>query len=144
MDFEISIPVYCHDLINPPSQDRNCDIRLDVTNGTLIQFVREGPTHAGTRYLLKIPHAKSTGFTSYEQHIFNYEIINLILAFNLSLERVCMTSRSSEFSQHSVTPEKTLPSSNVTRTNNIVFVGIIEESVTIREDVHVTVTHSAK
>lgn len=57
---------------------------------------------------------------------------------------MCVTSRSSEFSQQSITPEKTLPSSNVTRTNNKVFAHIIEESNAIREDVHVTVTYSAK
>lgn len=107
MDFEI----YCHDLINPPAHDRDCNINLDVTNTTLIQFVKKrATTTAGTRYLLTIPHPGSAGFTSYERYEFN----NFILAFNLVLERVCVTSKYSNFSMLS------------------------------RQDVHVTVTHSAR
>jgi hypothetical protein len=102
MEFEISIEVYCHDLINPPAHDRDCDINLDVTNPALIEFKKENQANAVTRYSLRIPQAESTGFTSYEQHIVSHEIDNLILAFNLVLERVCMTNRSSEFYTYSI------------------------------------------
>jgi hypothetical protein len=131
MEFEISIAVYCHDLINPPARDRNCDINLDITNPALIEFKREKPTNAATRYLLRIPQAESTGFTSYEQQTVSHQIDNLILAFNLVLERVCMTDRSSEFYSHSITPKKRLQSYNVTRTNNKVFVNIVDEHIAV-------------
>jgi hypothetical protein len=144
MDFEFSSSVYCHDLINPPAHDRDCDINLGVTKSALIQFTKETLTHAGTKYLLRIPHAEAGGFTSDEQHIVSHEFDNLILAFNLVLERVCVTRRSSEFSEQSTIPKKVLQSANVTRTDSKVFVEIIDENIVSHDSVHATVTHSAE
>lgn len=144
MEFEISKSVYCDDLINPPAHDRKCSINLDVANTVLIQFIKENRTNAGTRYLLRLPQAKSTGFTSYEQNIVSHEFDNLILAFNLVLERVCTTSKSSEFAMDSITFKKRLQSSNVRRIGNKVIVDITDGNIDIREDVQVTVIHSAK
>ena len=131
-DFELSACVYCHDLINPPTHDRSCDINLEVTNGGLIQFTKQKLTNAGTEYLLKIPHAKSIGLTGSE-HVVSHEFDNLILAFNLALERVCMMRRGgAEFSNPSI-PKKTSHSVDVTRKNNKVFVNIVEENLAIHE-----------
>lgn len=111
----------------------------------LIQFIKENRTNAGTRYLLRLPQAKSTGFTSYEQNIVSHELDNLILAFNLVLERVCTTSKSSEFAMRSsITLKRLQSSSNVRRIGNKVIVDITDGNIDIREDVQVTVIHSTK
>jgi len=49
MDFEFGAIVYCHDLINPPAHDRDCDINLDITNSVLIQITKEKLTGAGIK-----------------------------------------------------------------------------------------------
>lgn len=144
MNFELSGNVYCHDLINPPASDRSCDINLELENRGQIQLIKEQLTNTGTKYLLKIPYAKSIGFTSSELHTVSYEFENLILAFNLVLDRVCMTSRLAEFSKQTITPEKALHSVEVTRTEQKIIVKIIEENINIHDEVHATVIHSAK
>jgi hypothetical protein len=49
-----------------------------------------------------------------------------------------------DISKQSITPKKPLPSASVTRTDNKVFINIIDENVFLHESVHVSVTHSAQ
>jgi hypothetical protein len=143
MDFEIEAGVYCHDIVNPPAHDRNCDINLEVKNSKLFHFRKGRLTRAGTMYKLLVPYARSAGLTDAAAHIFDYEFDDLILAFNLVLERVCVTTRSSEFSNNIIRREPPLHPTNIIRKDNKVLVNVIEDNIVFDNNIHATVIHSA-
>jgi hypothetical protein len=103
MTFKLNSEIFCHSLINPPAQDRACDVTLKFNRlDHLITLTKKEVTLAETIYSINITDAIAIGFTSSEQHILPKEFANLILAFNLLLNRVCMTSRRSDFSSYEV------------------------------------------
>jgi hypothetical protein len=139
---EVEASIYCHDMWNPPAHDRTSDINLKVTNFGSIEFMKKGRTSSEAVYSLKIADAQSIGFTNFEQSIFRNEFNDFILAFNLVLPHVCVTTKSSEFSNPNIKQGPIQSTSNVVRKNNKVFVNIVEGNIPIYENIHIAVIHS--
>ena len=133
MVFGIERDVYCHHLTNPPAYRKVSDINLAVTNFGPIEIAKKG-VPSDSNYSIKIPDAESIGFQSQEQTILNNEFNNFILAINLVLQTVCVTTKSSTFSDIDMkysTPQQT---SYITRVK-IYFLKIFLTSVDIQEHV---------
>ena len=105
MSFELEKEIFCHDLKNPPAQDRKCDINVEfVSSNRLLTITKKDVTSSETIYSIKIPDAIAIGFTTNEQYILQNEFAKLILAFNLLLQRVCITYKKSDFSSYNIIP----------------------------------------
>ena len=89
--------IFCHDLINPPTYDRSCDIdpQLLKSDG-LIDFERKLRGSSESEYAVRISNIQQIGFTSAERAL-QYECRNLILACNLVTPRACMTDKKVEY-----------------------------------------------
>lgn len=92
MQSSIESTVFVHDLQNPPAEDRSCDIDLTVVNSRGRIILAKQDVGLQTRYLLKVPDAESIGFTSFDQRDVEQGIKDLVLAFNLSLQRACLST----------------------------------------------------
>jgi len=88
----IERPVFVHDLTNPPAEDRNCDIELRVVNSKERIIFAKQNVSLQTKYLLKVPDAKSIGLTSFDQRDVEYGTKDVVLACNLSLQRACLST----------------------------------------------------
>ena len=91
MKFRVKKQLFAHDLINPPTEFSSCNIVLLADSHECVLNLEKGQVSHGTSYTLSLEDALQFGFTSAEQSIFVKELRNLILAFNLTLSRVCMT-----------------------------------------------------
>ena len=98
MDFELKALVFCHDLINPPAPDRDVKITLKLKNSKLIEFTKGATSFSESVYGVDIRDPQSVGFTTNDKSPFETQFDNLILAFNLSLSRVCISVQSPKFS----------------------------------------------
>jgi hypothetical protein len=99
MDYELQADIFCHDLINPPTHDRGCNVDLQLTKSEgLIDIERKGTTSSETIYWIRISNLQEIGFTNTEQTTIQYEYRNLILACNLVTPRVCITNKKNEYS----------------------------------------------
>jgi hypothetical protein len=140
---QLESEVNCHNLINPPAEDRGCNVNLIINNaGSLILLTKKEVSLAETTCSLRIDDVLAMGFTSGEQYIITKEFANLLLAFNLSLKRVCMTNRRSEFSpiKTQILFELTKKlGSMVRKTARKVEVIINEDPVLILDSVRITV-----
>jgi hypothetical protein len=91
MDFAFERHVYCHDLINPPTQSGSCDVDLKLPNSTgRINIKRVETESAESVYLMTIPSGNNLGFMTGEQAALEMDFTNLVLAFNLTQKRICM------------------------------------------------------
>ena len=91
MKFTIKKQIFAHDLINPPTEVSSCNIELPSNSPDCMLKLEKGRVSYCTSYTLSVEDALQLGFTSAEQSLFIREFQNLILAFNLTLSRVCMT-----------------------------------------------------
>lgn len=144
MDFELEADVSCHDLINPPARGRNFNVDIQLINASFIYLKKKGATESGTTYSLNTSHPLTVGFTTSEEPIFLTEFENLLLAFNLILFRICVTS-SSQFSKYNIKHKILNPKSKyaVIKKDNKVFVNIIEDHILVSDSVNATVPLSA-
>ena len=94
----INAHVFCHDLINPPAPDRDVKITLKLKNNKLIEFTKGVASSSESVYSVDIKDPQSVGFTTNGKSPFESQFDNLILAFNLSLSRVCISVASPKFS----------------------------------------------
>jgi hypothetical protein len=144
MDFQLEADVSCHDLINPPAHGRNNNIDIQLINAIFIDLKKKGATESGTIYSLNTSHPLTIGFTTSEQPIFETEFKNLLLAFNLILCRICVTS-SSQFSKYNIKRKilRLKSKYDVIKKDNKVFVNRIEDHIPVSDSVNAIVPHSA-
>ena len=138
MKFTIKKQIFAHDLINPPTEVSSCNIELPSNSPYCMLKLEKGRVSCCTSYTLSVEEALQLGFTSAEQSIFIREFQNLILAFNLTLSRVCMTIENFYVSHGEINiipPESKVSTErigNQTRVN-------IEETMVLRDEVQITV-----
>ena len=98
MDFALDKHVFCHDLLNPPNEIRSSYIDLELIKPVgYINIRRVKNDSAESAYLVVMPSGHDLGFTTGEQGDLENEFANLILAFNLTQKRTCMTSKKDDF-----------------------------------------------
>ena len=143
MEFEINKKVYTHDVINPPTETNSCDITLMTDSPSCLFELAKGSISAYTEHELTVKKPTELGFTSSEQSIFITEFRNLILALNLTLRRVCITGENPLIAQGGINLKP--PSSRVnTHKNGNHTTVTVEETVGVRDEVHITVGLSEK
>jgi hypothetical protein len=98
VDFSLRRFTFCHDLINPPSQYRSYDIDLNfVGSAGFINLKTTESESSESKYLLELPSVNDLGFTTNLQMDLDNEFTNLVLAFNLVQENICVTYGKAEF-----------------------------------------------
>jgi hypothetical protein len=138
MKFTIKKQIFAHDLINPPTEASSCNIELPSNSPDCMLKLEKGRVSYCTSYTLSVEDALQLGFTSAEQSLFIREFQNLILAFNLTLSRVCMTIENFYVSHGGINiipPESKVSTErigNQTRVN-------VEETIVLRDEVQITV-----
>lgn len=106
MDFSLQGYVFCHDLVNPPTQSRSCDVGLKLTKSAgLINIERIETESAESVYLMTVPSVNDLDFTTSEQADLENDFTNLVLAFNLTEKRICMNYKKGDFPSFKVTPK---------------------------------------
>lgn len=138
MSFSIRRPIFAHDFLNPPTEDRSCniDIMITIPSGKL-NIVKE-TSGLQTRYMLTIDEPSIIGLTSSEQTTVDKAIKNLILAFNLSLMRTCLSTVGGDF--YSAEVETKAPETKVTIEETPTGKSIkVIETMVLRDTVYITI-----
>jgi hypothetical protein len=139
MDFALERLVFCHDLINPPAQSRSSYAWLDLLKSEgSFDITKLDDDSSESRYLLRIQSGHNLGFTTCEQGELENEFMNLVLAVNLTQNRICMTFRKNEFPLYKVTLKPSEPKVNVTKLNGGHHIHS-EENLVFREESHASV-----
>lgn len=135
--------VYCHDIVNPPKQDRGSDINLILTqpnNQIILKRIQKSSIDRTfvTPYSIKIPDPISFGFTSSDQVAVNREFRNLLLTFNLLLNRVCILGIYTSFPEFDITPDNPEFQSQVEKKGNMYEVSLMD-SIVIKDSIFVEI-----
>jgi len=135
----IKRPIFAHDLINPPSEDRNCDVSLILINSKgRINLVKEGVGILQTRYMLSIADPLSLGLLNSEQNTIELFIKDLVLACNLVLRHAVLSKLEGDLTQSNIEfkqPEAKVIEENTPQGKHIT----ITEVLTLGESIHLTV-----
>lgn len=139
LDFSFNRQVYCHDLINPPSQSGSCYVAINLTKSTgLMSIEMAALKSAETIYLISVPSGHNLGFATSEQFALEEDFSNLVLAFNLTLKRICMNRRRGDFPQFSVTPKVPEPKTSVTKSDGGSHIHS-EETLVLRDESYTSI-----
>jgi hypothetical protein len=110
MNYIFQRDIYCHQLINPPAHDRSCNIDLQLSKSDgLIEFERKYLTSSESVYSIRLSNIQQVGFSSTEQHALDHEFRNLILAYNLVIQRTRITDKKVEYPTYELVREHKEP-----------------------------------
>lgn len=143
LEFEINKKIYAHEIINPPTETRSCDIKLEFNTPKRLLRLVKGRLSNSTEYLLKVEKSLELGFTSSEQSVFIAEFQNLILALNMNLRRVCVTREDISFPKGEINIKPPEPRVTTEKSGNRTDVKI-EETIVLRDEVHISIGLSEK
>lgn len=91
MPFSIKRPVFAHGFINPPLERRTCDITIKINNPVNeIDLIKES-SGSQTKICLEIKDSSLLGLSDSELSNADKIVHDLVLAFNLSLSRICLS-----------------------------------------------------
>lgn len=139
MDFSSQKHIFCHDLLNPPNEIRSSYIDLQLIKSIgYIKIRRVKTNSAESTFLIMIPSGHDLGFTTGEQGDLENEFENLVLAFNLTQMRICITSKKGDFSSSKVTPKPPESKINVSKLDKEYHVQS-EDTIVIRDQIRVGV-----
>lgn len=132
--------IYCHQLVNPPTYDRSCDIdlRLSKSEG-LIDLERRHLSSSQSTYSIRLSNIEQLGFTSIEQHALEHEFRNLLLACNLVIQRTCVTDKKLEYPISDLIREHIESKNTIQKIGNTFCVNIIE-NIEVRDKVSIVVS----
>lgn len=137
--------MYCHDIVNPPTEDRRSDINLNLTGSNLISLTRNPPFNElhselpfETPYSIEISHPNLVGFSGDDATVIVTEFRNLLLSLNLLLNRICIAGRKTHFSNSNVMPDIPQSIGRVRKEDNTYEVRL-EDSIIVRDHVSVTI-----
>jgi len=123
VDFSLRRFIFCHDLINPPSQYQSSDIDLNfIGSAGFINLKRTESESSESKYLVELPSVNDLGFTTSSQMDLDNEFTNLVLAFNLVQENICVTYRKAEFPSYEVEPKLARAKTHITKENQGYYV----------------------
>jgi hypothetical protein len=127
-DFTFTKEIFVHDFLNPPTRSSftNWTLNLVKSNGD-IEFNNIQTGRGQTRLSLEVKRPSRIGFTSDKPRIVEFEIKNLILSFNLSLEDTCMTYDRREYSPAQVQLKPREQKSTIKQQNGKTSITINEE-----------------
>jgi len=138
MPFSIRRPIFAHDFLNPPREDRSCNIDIVITTpSSKLDIVKETPG-LQTRYTLTIDDPSIIGLTSSERAMVDKAVKDLILAFNLSLVRTCLSTVGGDLYSAEVetkTPETKVTIEETPKGKSIKVV----ETIVFRDTVYMTI-----
>lgn len=130
--------IYCHQLVNPPTHDRSCDINLQLSKSEgFIDLERRRLSSSQSIYSIRISNIEQLGFTSIEQHALEHGFRNLLLAFNLVIQRTCITDMKLDPNYDLVTEHN--ESNNLVRKIDNTFCVSIVENIEVRDKVSIVV-----
>jgi len=138
MSFEVSGQIFVHDFLNPPTEDRSCNIDLNVINSTGVLTLQKVSPGIQTKYNLNISNSSSIWLTSIDQTCINYRLKDLIVAINLSLRRTCLSIVQSNYPTTDISFEPSDTKVKIEQTKNGKIVSIIE-TIRIRDSVHIEI-----
>jgi hypothetical protein len=87
---------------------------------------------------VELPSVNDLGFTTSPQMDLDNEFTNLVLAFNLVQENICVTYRKAEFPSYEVEPKLARAKTHITKENQGYYVKS-EDIVALRDESHNTV-----
>lgn len=139
MDFSLEKHIFCHDLSNPPNEIKSSYIELQLIKSVgSIEVRRVRTDSAESMYLVIIPSGHDLGFTTGEQGDLENEFENLVLAFNLTQMRICMTSKRGDFPSSKVTPKPPESKISVSKLDRGYHIQS-EDTIVVRDEIHVGV-----
>jgi len=94
----MELQLFAHDLLNPPAEDRKCEINLDVVNSTGRITLTNREANLQTRYLLKVQDPSLIDFVGLSEKEAGCEMKDLVLGCNLALERACLSTLRADLS----------------------------------------------
>jgi hypothetical protein len=135
--------IFAHDFLNPPSEDRSCDINLLLINSSGAISLSKQVAGIQTQYLLTVSNPSLIKLNSSDQIIVERAIKELTLAFNVCLSRICLSTL--EGGLPSADVQMRPPETKVTVEQTPVGKEIrIIETMLIRGTVHITIGTSEK
>ena len=141
MSLKVKRSVFAHNFLNPPAEDRSCDINLELINPSgLITLTKEG---AGiqTRYLLLVSDPSIIGLNTSNQIQVERRIKDLVLAFNLCLVRTCLSTLQGDLPSAEVKLQPSETKVKIEQTSDGQHISVFE-TITLRSSVHIRIgTH---
>lgn len=133
---KIEATIFVHDLQNPPTEDRSCDFEITVGNSKGRIVLEKRAAGPQTEYLLRIANAESLGVTVLHADV--KELIkDLVLAFNLTLQRACVSTRGGDLFSPNVQTMMPETPAKVEHTPEGVHIHLTDNAV-LRDSVHIT------
>jgi TPP-dependent 2-oxoacid decarboxylase len=135
MNYIFQRDIYCHQLINPPAHDRRCNIDLQLSKSDgLIEFERKYLTSSESVYSIRLSNIQQVRFASAEQHVFDHEFRNLILAYNLVIQRTRITDKKVKYPTYELVRQHKEPEIKAKKIDNLNQVDIVEKHRYLLED----------
>jgi hypothetical protein len=145
VNFTLKRDVYCHDILNPPTENRRNEITINLTGSKLINLTKNLPLHEPnsdmpfeTPYSVEIFNPNLVGFSSDDSSTVVMEFRNLVLSLNLLFHRICFAGRRTYFSDSNITPD-VLHSISRIRKEDDKYEVHLEDSIIVRDHVSVTI-----
>lgn len=136
--YVLNIPIYAHQIVNPPTSDSGCDIEIKFEQSERkLELVKKGKTRHQTEYMLSMSDASIFGISSSDNRTLSDFLSSLLLAFNLSLKRSALTSQEQSIAAFQIIPNKK-PSKIAVEDTSTGKKIIIEETVTLIDSVFIT------
>ncbi len=138
MSFSIKRLIFAHDFLNPPTEDRSCDIDIMITDPSgKITLTKEAPG-LQTRFILTVAEPSLIYIADSGQAIVEKGIKDLLLSFNLGLVRTCLSTLGGGLYSAEVEMKPTEAKITIEETpagKNIK----ISETLAFRETLHITI-----
>lgn len=138
MPVSINRPVFVHDFLNPPTEDRSCNIDITIMDSTgAFELKKEAPG-LQTRFNLTIANSSIIGLVSSEQSAIEIAIKDLVLAINLALTRTCMSTLGNDLFQAEVKSIPTPTKVTIEEGSKGKNISIVE-TIFLRDTVHISI-----
>lgn len=102
MSFTLSLKAFAHDVNYPPSMQSNCDVSISLVDTMGVFQVLKEAVASQTEYKIVVPNPMILGIVSYDQTIVNRAVQDLVLACNIVLGRVALSTFRLEVTEPSV------------------------------------------
>jgi hypothetical protein len=107
IEFEIKTKIFVHSINNPPTERLGCNIDIKILEENEFSLSKFGKIDKyrappKTEYILEIFNPLKIGFSSGEKSKVTQDLKNLVMSFNLSLCRSCITDSNITFSTQDI------------------------------------------
>lgn len=138
MSFTVKRLIFAHDFLNPPSEDRSCDVNILLINSSGAISLDKEAAGMQTRYALTVSNPSSIRLSSSDQTAVERIIKELILSFNLCLSRTCLSTLEGDLPSADVHVQPAETKVIVEQTPVGKNINIVE-TISFRDTVHITI-----